>query len=693
MNYPALSGAAVRRVTVPQLSGGVQLNDAPNRVADDQLTAVSNFWWRDGALRTRPGVDAGAAQQMSWLTQEQVTEGNSTPEEAVCSTVDVLAARTADGEPVMGRVRMDWLRTNGVRRVHLRKMAFDGTCYPYRSDEGKELDEVVCSSCMCVAREGEPTLLFTDQGIRMIYGSSTDWEEPDPNDIYAPLVLVNGKGSASAQALSPSGVTLEGFNMLTGAFRCQFTTDGVGTVFPLPRRGLTANMGEVTRVTYTAPDGTVIHWQIADTDTLSTAKTVNGVSVAVRLDRTAGTVSTCDPTGAQLIALAGGGASNNLEIKAWKTEEAKREKICKMRLYTWFGGDRSGLGGGTRLFLAGNPAYPNLVHWSDVNQLLYFPENNYAFVGSADQPITAFGQQGEMLVLFKTQEIYYATYVAGSSFSGEDILEGNVGDVTAAAAQFPITPIHMGIGCDAPHTVQLCGNRLIWACTNGKVYTLTAANPFSECNVREIAEAVAPELRGADFSNAYAADAFGYYLLLCGNCLFALQYGAAAQPWFCWDVALEGVTWHGLAARGEQAVLFGRRQDAQGVYLVQALLGGTDDRLYDGVQTAELPVSCRLRTKLFDFGSPERLKSVRQVYLGVGSAAPREVQVRYVTENGTTADGFQTAAGEWLHEQRLRPGGDRVRRFALEIAADGALAVDSLVIQYRMLGGSGSGRI
>ena len=405
MNYPALSGAAVRRVTVPQLSGGVQLNDAPNRVADDQLTAVSNFWWRDGALRTRPGVDAGAAQQMSWLTQEQVTEGNSTPEEAVCSTVDVLAARTADGEPVMGRVRMDWLRTNGVRRVHLRKMAFDGTCYPYRSDEDKELDEVVCSSCMCVAREGEPTLLFTDQGIRMIYGSSTDWEAPDPNDIYAPLVLVNGKGSASAQALSPSGVTLEGFNMLTGAFRCQFTTDGVGAVFPLPRRGLTANMGEVTRVTYTAPDGTVIHWQIADTDTLSTAKTVNGVSVAVRLDRTAGTVSTCDPTGAQLIALAGGGASNNLEIKAWKTEEAKLEKICKMRLYTWFGGDRSGLGGGTRLFLAGNPAYPNLVHWSDVNQLLYFPENSYAFVGSADQPITAFGQQGKMLVLFKTQEI------------------------------------------------------------------------------------------------------------------------------------------------------------------------------------------------------------------------------------------------------------------------------------------------
>lgn len=78
--------------------------------------------------------------------------------------------------------------------------------------------------------------------------------------------------------------------------------------------------------------------------------------------------------------------SNNLTVTAWKTNAGDREKICRMVQNTWFGGDRSGVAGGTRLFVCGNPEHPNLMHWSDVNNPLYFPENNYAYIGGGDQP-------------------------------------------------------------------------------------------------------------------------------------------------------------------------------------------------------------------------------------------------------------------------------------------------------------------
>lgn len=56
MRFPKLREGSQYRVTIPALCGGVNLNDAPNLVEDDQLTDVKNMWWKDQALRTRPGL-------------------------------------------------------------------------------------------------------------------------------------------------------------------------------------------------------------------------------------------------------------------------------------------------------------------------------------------------------------------------------------------------------------------------------------------------------------------------------------------------------------------------------------------------------------------------------------------------------------------------------------------------------------
>lgn len=100
-----------------------------------------------------------------------------------------------------------------------------------------------------------------------------------------------------------------------------------------------------------------------------------------------------------------------------------------------------------------------------------------------------------MLVIFKEHEMFYATYQAGGDFTAQDVIDGKVVDVTAQMARFPVTQINPSIGCDCPQTVQLCNNRLVWATSDGKVYTLTDATPYSERNVRELSGMIESHLK------------------------------------------------------------------------------------------------------------------------------------------------------------------------------------------------------
>ena len=52
MKHLTLGRGALRRLTVPSLSGGVELSSPPHRIADDRLSDAVNLWWRQGTLCT-----------------------------------------------------------------------------------------------------------------------------------------------------------------------------------------------------------------------------------------------------------------------------------------------------------------------------------------------------------------------------------------------------------------------------------------------------------------------------------------------------------------------------------------------------------------------------------------------------------------------------------------------------------------
>ena len=59
MKYARMAESRLTKLTMPPLSGGLNVYDIPSRVADNQLTACDNLWWHRGTLRTRPGLKCG----------------------------------------------------------------------------------------------------------------------------------------------------------------------------------------------------------------------------------------------------------------------------------------------------------------------------------------------------------------------------------------------------------------------------------------------------------------------------------------------------------------------------------------------------------------------------------------------------------------------------------------------------------
>ena len=144
------------------------------------------------------------------------------------------------------------------------------------------------------------------------------------------------------------GTIYEGFNLLTPKFRCRFTTNGEnGRYYFLPVKQL--DNSEIT-VRYTEPGGLTLTYVIPEGGSASAADPYGN---AVFVDRVGGYLYCFQPSTGIIRWFPACGISNNLEVIASKTRAEGADKICSMRVCAWFGGDRSGSFGGSRLLSPG----------------------------------------------------------------------------------------------------------------------------------------------------------------------------------------------------------------------------------------------------------------------------------------------------------------------------------------------------
>ena len=158
-----------------------------------------------------------------------------------------------------------------------------------------------------------------------------------------------------------------------------------------------------------------------------------------------------------------------IKASAFSTEKAN---VLGSKYFETYGGAQN-----SRLFLAGNGK--SKYYFSASYDITYFPEDNWATLGNTEEDISGFGKQYNVLIIFKPREIYSLhSYTETSSTT---VIEENIGK-----ENFKSQLVNARIGCDAPYSIQLVNNLLVWYNSNEGMCTLVSTNIQDERNVRII---------------------------------------------------------------------------------------------------------------------------------------------------------------------------------------------------------------
>lgn len=736
MKYPMINKQPRREVNIPELSGGLNLRDNLTGVRDNQLTDCLNMWYKDGMLRTRPMFDTSCGELEGVFGNSLYERKNAKVHSEITYNDAVLVSfQIAFFDNIS--IFFWWQNEN---------TAF-GVSYINRSKKG---------DYFVVEKDGVLYCYISDYTVwKLDYkNSATDWEKVSKDDFYIPTVMTEGKMGPGYN--SYSGVMFESFNIIGNSAKYIYSTVNPGVTddgnhfyfFVLPSIQATAieqikakiinSSGEAVEHVISISQKNTLVWEsdFNDTDKLKmavrTSENVNEniFSLSLGFKNEDDTLNRPVYKDWMLIEEDALYLENNLEIVVTYEPVEQRNKVFGMTQYTWFGGEANGINGGSRLFLCGNTdeSEQALVLWSSLDNPLYFPENNYAYVGNNTQPVTAFGKQGENLIIFKPNETYYSYYVFNNEITADDLINQTVIDYEANSVYFPIVTLHSAIGCDCPDTVQLCRNRLVWLNSDGSVYTLVSANQYSEMTIYPVSAMIERKLKQytvQELIGATACDFEGYYMLIIGDEAWLMDYNSYGYtyvysysktenancliPWYYWTLLPEHyfdndeMPCYNKINNAIIAVYFPRPKDTAFKLYFSALKKdnaiGSDKITYLNSENEktikEISVKSAVQTKLFDFSAANYMKNIERVSIGLGNNGGVPINVTFVADVGSenetvTPVGADTDERDamFVRQKNIYPCIRAVRKFGVKLECNGPLSVDGLAMQYRLLGGS-----
>ena len=595
-------------------------------------------------------------------------------------------------------------------------------------DDVKELSDL-----FVVEKDGILYCFFSSKEVyKSNYTTETKWYCLTDDDYTAPLVAYNG-------------TQIDGYNLLCGRYRIQEEINQV-PCWMLPHKIPEGEVKITARIIGVDSDDEV-HTVIVDGSSVDENGTyteevaINSWKLCVQTKPAAcGSVATtwvgiADQDG-NLISGASTFDGYVIEIGAVYDSSAEQKKVFGMTKSIWFGGSANGISDGSRLFLCGNTNENEqaLVVWSGLNDPLYWPENNYAYVGNKAQAVKTFGKQDDKLVIFKPNETYYTYYAQNTEITADDLINQSVVDYQANSVYFPMIQLNGAIGCDMPDTVQLCRNRLVWANSNGKVYTLVSTNQYSEMSVYEASQMIERKIREANytaeqFATAQTCDFAGHYILIIGQDAYVMDYNSYGYqyvyghlknedanikiPWYVWKLGKgipicfgENIAYFNILNQEIETnrwlmatVLSSGNSDIVDQYIESAEYDFyIDENGYTNFKTeaniATVPIKSTLTTKLFDFGVPHYRKNVDRVNIAFANNGGAPITVRFVTDVGTEEETVYLSGSEltaytpaYVTVKHFNPCIRAHTRFGIQIECDGILAVDAVNLLYRLLGG------
>lgn len=727
MRFPAINKQPLRSVTVPKLSGGTNLRDAVTMVEDNQLTDSKNMWFKGNILKTRPGLKTNCSLEFDGFNpvlggheQEQIKAENATYVKDG-RLYRLVSRHTAfrysnDGNDLndqISHIQFFWVSDTEDEKIELPAITGpEKICFTnyFVAQHKKDI------FCFCKMRDNE--------GI--IYKLGTDtWAKVEEKDIHKPLIyshcVVTSKSDGGFK-----GTQIEGLNMLGNVYRMIYSTvnkslldnsDENSTHFmtyTVPFSGeknAIDNVERVLKVKITQPDGYVVTHTVKREGAEWVEDGYKSDNLQLTLGQIGGgnlLINFMSKDGGIATVKASDYIEDNMEIIApYYLEPEIPNKVFSMTQSEWFGGDALGISGGTRLFLCGNTndEEKSLVLWSGLDNPLYFPENCCAYVGNSNQAVTGFGRQNDTLVIFKERETYYTQYMRNSDITAQDLIDQSVVDYAASSVYFPMIQLHPNIGCDLPDTVQLCRNRLVWACSDGNVYTLMSEDQYSERNIYCISDMIKRKLKN-ETGKAYSADWNGHYMLFYGSHIYVMNYESYGYvyassynktsdaqlmiPWWYWELPESSVPQTVFVCAGAPLLVFS--SSAAGTLTVSVF----DERTFTDNTGEKKEIPSMFVTKIFDFGAPHYFKNVTLINAAFGNNGARPISTFFVTEQGEeesetlmlTESGEDEYSPDFVHNRQLRPSLGPINRIGFKAECTGYMSLDSISLYYRLLGGA-----
>ena len=619
-----------RNYMMQNFSGGLNIYDLPYNIKANESPSMQNLNWHDGVLCSRDGqryVNTSKAGQTAYTCNSSLYYGN----------VFIHIGKKL--------YRMDPINDPGTLIDMGVKVAENrGSFFTYTFGASEYL-------------------LYKNNGsyIKIDYdisaGAFTASNVAD--DAYAPLIMMNCKpGEANAGV----GDQYEDENRLSPVKRVQYTADDVTTEYYLPTAALAdEDARAVDKIVKVIVDGAELTYGRTADYTYSRKKAYVKFKTAP---------SSHD-----------GLAVNNVEIWYSKKNTDAYNSVMSCKYGMSFGGTTS-----LCILLAGCEAQPNAVFWNANNEVAmdpsYFPMSTYNLCGDADDPVTGFGKQQQMCVVFKK-----------GSIGRMSLDTQTVNDVAYPA--FNYFNINAETGCDLPWTIRLCNNNLVFCNTEQGVHYLKNSSAAYENNVECISQKVNGGVPGGNVGLlnririknlshddvCSITDGRRYWVCIPGGYVYEWDYELStweSPTWFYHTninakaffktIDAEAKLWH--VDSQSRITEFVRNyadydEGIDKIYQYPYLSFGAYDRLknitsvlfatrYDRVQNTNIDWQCDYTTE------HERNNIVTDT--GV-SLVPRDLSVR---------DFSLAASSDFAYVARRKPGFRNIKHFSLKLTDDTA---------------------
>ncbi len=680
-----------------RFDGGINKYSLKTDISDNQLCDGLNVYFDGKTLRTRKGLAYAFSQELpAHFTDYSINQIGSQTQYGTLKVQFFLVSQKqtyeinnclfvlkSDGSHSLINLKTFYENSNIQTLKEVRATLVCG-------GEGKRSGIYILMGAVDQTGVYERAILELDESLSSVF-------EVSDSEIYAPTVLVNGKGSAFAYSDSlvasefPATKRLESFNTVSGRFKAYFKTDGVSAYYLLPCPALSNNSGEDIYITYRDAYKGEHTWHIPyDKNVSEETVKYNDLDIKMFVDRERSRIYSMDAAAGSPAALPiAYSVPNNLEIIAYKPID-----------YTEVFGMTVSENFNARSYLSGNSLRANHVRFSAKANPLYFPETSISYFGENTSTVTGMCRQNDRILIFKPHSVAICSQINQRHYDLDGIVNGGQ-TASSTLESMEIKTVSSSIGSVYPKTFVSCANRLVFLGTDKNVYTITSTSNYTQ-RLYNISKNISPMIFScSDASQVFACDRDSQYMLFFDNRCFLFNYNtpaflSASQTATSKDHT-DGVAWYyfeydfgaqlptGVICTESQAYFVTK---AQAPYMAIYKKSGDYDVILDeDGQVLVRTIFASASTKASELDSPN-LKNVLVVSFTLENLLPNTqscISLNYFDEN--TASLSDELVIHALGTQQVTipkvPCVFGVKNFGFSVSSNAPFALKSADIRYR----------